>query len=90
MEHNQLPSKRGTLQLIGYILLFVAAIFLVTAMEAPFYMVERGHDGEIHPDDSHIGAPWRYFGISVLWYTACGAAASGITALSVARWGPNP
>ena len=86
MEHRRQPSKRDKLQMIGCILLFVAAMFLVTSMEAPFYMVERGRDGAIHPDDSHIGAPWRYFGISVLWYVAFGAAALGITALGVARW----
>ena len=89
MECGRLPSKREKLQLFGCFLLFVAAIFLVTAMEAPFYMVERGRDGAIHPDDSHIGAPWRYFGISVLWYTACGATLLGIMALGLARWGSD-
>ncbi len=84
------PNPLKTLAWVG---LIVAAIFAVTAMEAPFYFVDSRTEAElkeledtygvvpIHPDDVHIGAPWRYFGISVLWYISAGSAVVGAVSL---------
>ena len=64
----------------------VAAIFAVTAMEAPFYMdYEREPHAPIHEDDSHIGAPWRYLGFSVLWYISLITMIAGAIAILFAR-----
>ena len=80
------PTPKEKFKMIGIILLIVAAIFAITAMEAPFYLVyERGPDDPIHPDDSHIGAPWRYFGISVLWYISIGASVVSLASLGYSR-----
>ena len=83
---GQPPTTREKLQLIGCILLLVSLIFAVTAMEAPIYLIyERGPGDPIRADDSHIGAPWRYFGVSVLWYIMLGTSVSGIIALVYSR-----
>ena len=67
------PTSQQKLRIIGCLLLMVAAVFAVTAMEAPFYFDGNREPGEpIHVEDSHIGAPWRYFGISVLWFISAG------------------
>ena len=91
---NTDPSPLKTLAWVG---LIVAAIFAITAMEAPFYFVDDRDEAElkeleatygvvpIHPDDVHIGAPWRYFGISVLWYIAAGSAVVGVASIVASR-----
>ena len=76
------PTTKEKLRMLGCLLLVVAAIFAITSMEAPFYMNYELAPGEsIHRDDSHIGAPWRYFGISILWYISAGAVLIGTASL---------
>ena len=87
----------GPLKTLAWLGLIVAAIFAITAMEAPFYFVDDRDPAElqklkatygvtpIHPDDVHIGAPWRYFGISVLWYISAGSAIVGVASLVALR-----
>ena len=80
------PTTKEKLRMLGCLLLVVAAIFAITSMEAPFYMDYDLAPGEsVHRDDSHIGAPWRYFGISVLWYISAGAVLIGAASLVFAQ-----
>ena len=90
------PLSAQEWQGYGIGLLIIAAIFAITAMEAPFYFVDDRPASEIpelaisgirpiHPEDVHIGAPWRWFGISVLWYVASAWAAGGVAMLVYAR-----
>ena len=76
--------------------LVIAAIFATTALEAPWYFVDDRDVSEvrelgvtgvrpIHPDDVHIGAPWRWFGISCLWYVAAAWALAGVVVIVHAR-----
>jgi len=76
--------------MLGCLLLVIAAIFAVTSMEAPFYMdYERAAGDPIHRDDSHIGAPWRYFGVSVLWFISVGALTASTLSWAYAQRKPS-
>ena len=94
---NGAEPEPNPLKTLGWVGLIVAVIFAITAMEAPFYFVDNRSEVElqeletiyggrpIHPDDVHIGAPWRYFGISVLSYIAAGSAIVGVVSLVSSR-----
>ena len=85
-KKSQQQLSRERLAVLGGILLVVAAIFAVTALDAPWYMVyDRGPDDTVDVLDSHVGAPWRISGISVLWYFTAAAAVAGITLLMKSR-----
>ncbi|MBI84697.1 MAG: hypothetical protein CMJ81_16005 [Planctomycetaceae bacterium] len=85
-KKSQQQLMRERFVLLGGLLVVVAAIFAVTALDAPWYMVyDRGPDDTIDSLDSHIGAPSRVFGISILWYFATAAAVGGIALLGKSR-----
>ena len=85
-KNTQQQLSRERLAVLGGILVVVAAIFAVTALDAPWYMVyDRGPDDTVDVLDSHIGAPWRISGVSVLWYFTAAAAVAGITLLMKSR-----
>ncbi len=85
-KKSQQQLSRQRLAVLGGILLVVAAIFAITALDAPWYMVyDRGPDDTVDSLDSHIGAPWRISGISILWYFTAAAAVAGITLLAKSR-----
>ena len=68
-----------TRQGLGVALLMVGAIFATTAMEAP--LLTPGNP----IDDVHIGAPWRWLGISGLWYIAGAWVLSGVLLIFSAK-----
>lgn len=85
-KNSQQKISRERLSLLGALLVVVAAIFAITALDAPWHMVyDRGPDDTIDVLDSHIGAPWRVLGISILWYFATAAAVAGIILLVKSR-----
>lgn len=85
-KKSQQQLMRERFALLGGFLVVVAAIFAVTALDAPWYMVyDRGPDDTIDSLDSNIGAPLRVFGISILWYFATAAAVAGIALLGKSR-----
>ena len=73
-------------RLLACLLFVLAAIFAITSMEAPFYMDYHPDSNEIANADSHIGAPWRYKGISVLWYISAGMLMLGSVFFLCAWW----
>lgn len=85
VEERELTTREKW-QMLACLLLVVAAIFAITSMEAPFYMDYHQDSNEIASEDSHMGAPWRYKGISVLWYISAGMLMLGSVSFLCAWW----